>query len=138
MTMSMENLEEKTAAPPSPAANGTTQTHIAGPARPTTPAHIIADDQEAIQVAHRLAERFAQEASVRDREQRLPLPELDDFSQSGLWGMMIPQAYGGAEVSYSTVSEMITIISAADPSLGQLPQNHIAVLDMIRLCANEE
>ena len=136
--MSMENLEEKTPAPPSPAANGTTQAHVAGPARPTTPAHIIQNDQEAIQVAHRLAKRFAQEASVRDREQRLPLPELDEFSQSGLWGIMIPKAYGGAEVSYSTVSEMITIISAADPSLGQLPQNHIAVLDMIRLCANEE
>ena len=136
--MSTENLEEKSIALPSPAVNGTTKAHVAGPSRRTAPAHIITDDQEAIEVAHRLAEHFAQEASVRDREQRLPLPELDEFSQSGLWGIVIPKAYGGAEVSYSTVSEMITIISAADPSLGQLPQNHIAVLDMIRLCANEE
>ncbi len=109
-----------------------------GPPRPTTPAHIIQDDQEAIDIAHRLAESFAQEAALRDRERRLPLAELDAFSQSGLWGMTVPKAYGGAEVSYVTVGEVIKIISAADPSLGQIPQNHLAVLDMIRLSASEE
>ncbi len=109
-----------------------------GPPRPTAPAHIIQDDQEAIDIAHRLAESFAQEAALRDRERRLPLAELDAFSQSGLWGMTVPKAYGGAEVSYVTVGEVIEIISAADPSLGQIPQNHLAVLDMIRLSASEE
>ena len=109
-----------------------------GPPRPATPAHIIQDDREAIDIAHRLAKSFAQEAALRDRERRLPLTELDAFSQSGLWGMTVPKAYGGAEVSYVTVGEVITIISAADPSLGQIPQNHLAVLDMIRLSASEE
>ena len=109
-----------------------------GPPRPTTPAHIIQDDQEAIDIAHRLAKSFAQEAALRDRERRLPIAELDAFSQSGLWGMTVPKAYGGAEVSYVTVGEVIKIISAADPSLGQIPQNHLAVLDMIRLSASEE
>ena len=108
-----------------------------GPPRPTTPAHIIQDDREAIEIAHHLAKGFAQEAAVRDRERRLPVAELDAFSQSGLWGMTVPKAYGGAEVSYVTVGKVITIISAADPSLGQIPQNHLAVLDMIRLSAGE-
>ena len=108
-----------------------------GPPRPTTPAHIIQDDREAIEIAQRLAKSFAQEAAVRDRERRLPVAELDAFSQSGLWGMTVPEAYGGAEVSYVTVGKVITIISAADPSLGQIPQNHLAVLDMIRLSAGE-
>ena len=109
-----------------------------GPPRPTTPAHIIQDDQEAIDIAHRLAKGFAQEAALRDRERRLPVAELDAFSQSGLWGMTVPKAYSGAEVSYVTVGEVIKIISAADPSLGQIPQNHLAVLDMMRLSASEE
>ncbi len=109
-----------------------------GPPRPTTPAHIIQDDQEAIDIAHRLAKSFAQEAALRDRERRLPLAELDTFSQSGLWGMTVPKAYGGAEVSYVTVGGVIKIISAADPSLGQIPQNHIGILDIIRLCASKE
>ena len=108
------------------------------PARPATAAHVIRDDREAIDVAHRLADDFAREASVRDRERRLPLSELDRFSQSGLWGINVPRAYGGAEVSYVTLTEVIKIISAADPSIGQIPQNHFAVLDMIRLSGNEE
>ena len=109
-----------------------------GPPRPTTPAHIIQNDREALDIAHRLAKSFVQEAALRDRERRWPLAELDAFSQSGLWGMTVPKAYGGAEVSYVTVGQVITIISAADPSLGQIPQNHLAVLDMIRLSASEE
>ena len=52
--------------------------------RPETPAHIIKSDAEAIEIAHKLAERFAEGASLRDREGLLPLDELDAYSQSGL------------------------------------------------------
>jgi len=106
--------------------------------QPTRTAHIIHSDAEAIAVARTLAERFAVEASVRDRERRLPFAELDEFSASGLWGITIPKAYGGAGVSYVTVAEVIKIISAADSSLGQLPQNHLGVLDILLQTASEE
>ncbi len=79
-------------------------------------AHVIASDAEAVEVARALAIRFAEEASVRDRERRLPVAELDEFSASGLWAITVPKAYGGAGVSYVTVAEVIKIISAADPS----------------------
>ena len=121
-----------------PSADGEAQASAFVPRRPEVTAHVIRDDEEAIRIAHRLAETFVQEASIRDRERRLPLKELDEFSQSGLWGINVPRAYGGAEVSYVTVAEVIKIISAADPSIGQIPQNHLAVLDMIRLSADED
>ncbi|MCF5505184.1 SfnB family sulfur acquisition oxidoreductase, partial [Pseudomonas syringae] len=107
---------------------------------PATPpkAHIIASDAEAIDVARTLASRFAEEASLRDRERRLPFAELDEFSASGLWAITIPKAYGGAGVSYVTVAEVIEIISAADPSLGQIPQNHLGVLDILLQTGTEE
>ena len=101
-------------------------------------AHVIRSDAEAIAVAHKLAARFAVEASVRDRERRLPVTELDEFSASGLWGITVPKAYGGAGVSYVTVAEVIKIISAADSSLGQIPQNHLGVLDILLQTATEE
>ncbi|WP_254901491.1 acyl-CoA dehydrogenase family protein [Lonsdalea britannica] len=82
--------------------------------RPTSPAHIIASDEEAIAVAERLAAQFATGAARRDREGILPIAELEAFSQSGLWGISIPRAYGGAGVSYATVAQVIAIISAAD------------------------
>lgn len=105
---------------------------------PQHPAHIIRSDAEAIEVATRLAERFAVDASVRDRDRRLPVDELDEFSASGLWGITVPKAYGGAGVSYVTVAEVIKLISAADPSLGQIPQNHLGVVDILLQTATEE
>lgn len=93
---------------------------------PTKPAHIIRDDAEALVIAQRLAKEFAREAAQRDREGILPLKELDAFSQSGLWAITIPKTWGGAGVSWVTVAKVIAIISAADPALGQLPQNHLA------------
>ncbi|GGE10895.1 SfnB family sulfur acquisition oxidoreductase [Aureimonas endophytica] len=100
-------------------------------------AHRIASDAEAIAVARELAAEFAVEASARDRERRLPAAELDRFSSSGLWGITVPKAYGGAAVSFATLGEVIATISAADPSLGQIPQNHLAALDAIRVTASE-
>src|SRR5471030_1942461 len=107
-------------------------------AQPLQSAHIIRSDAEAIAVATELAKRFAVEAGVRDRERRLPAAELDEFAASGLWGITVPKAYGGAGVSYVTVAEVIKIISAADSSLGQIPQNHLGVLYILLQTATEE
>lgn len=101
-------------------------------------AHRIRSDQEAIEIARKLAVEFAGEAAERDRHRRLPVAELDRFSQSGLWAVTVPKAYGGAGVSFATLAEIIKIVSAADPSIGQLPQNHFAALDVIRVTASEE
>lgn len=105
---------------------------------PTEPAHVIMSDAEAIAVAHRLAADFAEQAALRDREGLLPIAELDRFSQSGLWGITVPKAYGGAGVSWVTLTEVIKIIAAADPALGQIPQNHIAIIDHIAADGTEE
>ncbi|MPS49147.1 SfnB family sulfur acquisition oxidoreductase [Methylobacillus sp.] len=102
-----------------------------------TVAHRIRSDEEAIQVAHQLAKEFEKEASERDRHRKLPIAELDAFSQSGLWAMTIPGEYGGAGVRYRTLGEVIRIISAVDPSLGQLPQNHFVVVEHLMLDASE-
>jgi SfnB family sulfur acquisition oxidoreductase len=107
-------------------------------ARPRRPAHIITSDAEAIAVAEHLAVQFAAGAALRDREALVPVDEVEAFSQSGLWGIRVPQRYGGAEVSYVTVAEVIKIISAADPSLGQIPQNHLVIAEHIALDGTEE
>ncbi len=101
-------------------------------------AHRIASDVEAVEVARVLAAEFAVEAADRDRERRLPTAELDRFSASGLWAITVPKAYGGAEVSFATLAEVIATISAADPSIGQIPQNHLAASDVIRVTGSDE
>jgi SfnB family sulfur acquisition oxidoreductase len=113
----------------------------AGPSAPSfnlsPDAHRITSDAEAISLARELAADFVREAAERDRERRLPVKELDRFSGAGLWAITVPKAYGGAGVSFATLAEVIAIISAADPSLGQMPQNHLAGLDAIRVAASE-
>ncbi|WP_434109555.1 SfnB family sulfur acquisition oxidoreductase [Paraburkholderia caffeinilytica] len=102
-----------------------------------TAVHVIANDAEALAVAHELASRLAPGAAQRDRERRLPHEEIEWFSQSGLWAITVPKAYGGAGVSFVTLTEVIKIIAAADPSLGQLPQNHFGLVDVISLTGTE-
>ncbi|WP_334175406.1 SfnB family sulfur acquisition oxidoreductase [Pseudoxanthobacter sp.] len=106
--------------------------------RPAAPAHVIRDDAEAIAVATDLAARFARGAAERDAEGFLPIAELDALSQSGLLGINVPKAYGGAGVSYVTLTEVIKILSAADSSIGQIPQNHLAIIEHIVNDGTEE
>src|SRR5690606_41355720 len=104
---------------------------------PRAPAHRIGSDAEAIEVAHRVAAELIKGASERDRERRLPFAEIDLFSQSGLWGITVPKEYGGAGVSNVTLAQVIRIISEADPSLGQVPQNHLYMVEALRLDGTE-
>ncbi|WP_296186221.1 SfnB family sulfur acquisition oxidoreductase [Pseudomonas sp. UBA1879] len=99
---------------------------------------IIKDDAQALAVARALAESFKQESAVRDRERRLPHAELEQFSRSGLWGISVPKAFGGAGVSNVTLAEVVRIISAADGSLGQIPQNHFYALEVLRVNGSPE
>ena len=93
----------------------------------------IESDQQALDIARALAPTFAEGAAERDRERRLPFNEIDAYSASGLWGIAVPREFGGAQVSFATLAEVTAIISAADPALGQIPQNHFFMLDVLRV-----
>lgn len=51
---------------------------------------VITSDEQALIVASDLAEDFRRDSALRDRERRLPYPELEVFSRSGLWGISVP------------------------------------------------
>ena len=106
--------------------------------RVNSPAHIVRTEDEAMAIAHDLAGRFAPGASSRDRERRLPKAELDEFSQSGLWGITIPCQFGGPGLSFATAAEVATIVSKADSCLGQIPQNHYYMIEALRLDGTDQ
>jgi len=101
-------------------------------------AHVITHETEALACALTLADAFAVDASLRDRERMLPVAEIERFSQSGLWAVTVPKAFGGADLSYRAVAKIIEIISAADPSIGQIPQNHLSVMYQLRAVGSDE
>jgi SfnB family sulfur acquisition oxidoreductase len=100
-------------------------------------AYRIKDDAEAILIARNLAAQFREGAAERDRERRLPVAEIDQFSQSGLWAITVPKEYGGAGVSNVTLAEVTAIIAEADASIGQIPQNHFYMVESLRLSGTE-
>jgi SfnB family sulfur acquisition oxidoreductase len=96
------------------------------------PVRVIGSDEEAIAVAREVAARLLPGASARDRERTVPVTELDELSRSGLLGISVPRSFGGAGVCIETLVTVFQILSAADPAIGQLPQNHFAFVEVIR------
>jgi SfnB family sulfur acquisition oxidoreductase len=97
----------------------------------------IKSDEQALEAARIFAQQIRGESAVRDRERRLPVDEIESFSQTGLWGITVPKEYGGPGVSTTTFTEVVAIVSEADASIGQIPQNHYANVEEIRLIGTE-
>ena len=87
----------------------------------------------AVTTAAKLAADFAVEAARRDAERILPSGELDQLSASGLLAVTVPAAFGGAELPVATVVEVIRLLSAADPNIGQIPQSHFVYVNHLGL-----
>lgn len=104
--------------------------------RPTTAR--LANEEQVLAAARRLAGEFALAASKRDAERILPFQELDALSQSGLLGITVPAEYGGLDVSNVVLAEVTAILSEADGSIGQIPQNHFYILEALRTDGSEE
>lgn len=100
--------------------------------QPLKPAHVIQSDAEALAIAKKLAEQFKLHAVQRDAERILPFEEIEVYSQSGLWAITVPKAFGGADVSSYTVAQVIALMSGVDGSIGQIPQNHFYALEVLR------
>ncbi|WP_294739213.1 SfnB family sulfur acquisition oxidoreductase, partial [uncultured Pseudomonas sp.] len=101
------------------------------------PAKVLRNDAEALSAAHTLAQAARLQAARRDQQRKLPWAEIEHFTRSGLGSISIPREYGGPQVSFVTLAEVFAIISAADPALGQIPQNHFGILHVLQGAATE-
>ena len=101
------------------------------------PTQVLRNDSEALAAAHALAQAARLQAGLRDRQRKLPWSEIEQFTRSGLGSISIPREYGGPQVSFVTLAEVFAIISAVDPALGQIPQNHFGILHVLQGAASE-
>ncbi|WP_435383199.1 SfnB family sulfur acquisition oxidoreductase [Ensifer adhaerens] len=102
------------------------------------PAHRIESEEEALSIARELAAEFAGSANERDTDRILPFDELDALAQSGLLAITVPPEYDGIDVSNAVLAEVTAILSEADSSIGQIPQNHFYILEALRTDGTEE
>lgn len=100
--------------------------------------HVVENDQDAINAAYQVADFALEGRNERDQKRQFPFAEIDLFSQKGLGGIRIPQNFGGAFVSNKTLAHVFRIINKADSSVGQIPQNQIALLNMINIMGTEQ
>ncbi len=101
-------------------------------------AKLIENDQQAINAAYQVADFALAERNIRDQQRILPTEIIQDFSQKGLGGIRIAKKYGGAQVSNKTLAHVFRILSKADASVGQIPQNQFGLLNAIETIANEQ
>lgn len=86
---------------------------------------------QALEAAHAVAALAAPGAVARDRDRVYPLEALALFSRSGLGSITIAAEYGGAGLPFTVLAEVFRVISAVDPALGQIPQNHFGLIRLI-------
>jgi SfnB family sulfur acquisition oxidoreductase len=94
-------------------------------------AHVVADGGEALAAARAYAERIRPGAAERDAAGARPWDEVRDLAASGLLSLTVPRSHGGPQVSTRTLVDVFRIISAADPAIGQIPQNHYVFVNTI-------
>jgi SfnB family sulfur acquisition oxidoreductase len=87
--------------------------------------------EEAIEVARVYADSIAAGAIERDRDRLVPVEELERLGRTGLLALGVPAERGGAAAKVETIVEVFRLISAADPAIGQIPQNHFQLVDAI-------
>lgn len=97
----------------------------------TRQAAVITQRDQAIQAAQSLAEQAKAGAVDRDQQRIYPVDLLNQFTRLGLGGISVPRRFGGGGLDYQTLAEVFRIISASDPSLGQIPQNHFGLIQFI-------
>jgi len=98
----------------------------------------LTSDVDALEAARTFAQEIAPNASDRDRRRQLPLKEMKRLAELGLLGLVVPKAYGGPDVSTRTLVDVFKLISKADGSIGQIPQNHHFFVKTIELIGTEE
>ncbi|KEC86056.1 MULTISPECIES: SfnB family sulfur acquisition oxidoreductase [Acinetobacter] len=104
----------------------------------STSAFVIQNDQQAINAAYQVADFALVERNIRDQQRILPVDVIQELSLKGLGGIRIAKKYGGAQVLNKTLAHVFRILSKADASVGQIPQNQFGLLNAIEHIANEQ
>jgi len=98
-------------------------------ARPEVP---VLDHDAALRVAAAQAAELAAGAAERDTERVIPAREYDAVAASGLLALTVPAAYGGADATTETLTEVVRLLATGDPNVAQIPHSHFVYVNALR------
>lgn len=70
---------------------------------------------------------------MRDRDREYPIAEIERLRDIGFWALTTPAEFGGLGFDHEVLVQAVIAVSAADGSLGQIPQNHFSTVERLRL-----
>jgi hypothetical protein len=79
---------------------------------------------DAVEIARRLSESFAERAADHDRSGRLPITNFSHLAYAGLLGLTVPVEAGGHGGGLELASEVIGIIAQGEPSTALVLSMH--------------
>ena len=83
----------------------------------------------------RFADVFAEVgagAAERERERRLPYPEVELLREAGFTRVTLPREFGGDAADEREFFELLTELARRDPNLAQLFRSHFSFVDRTR------
>ena len=92
---------------------------------------VLSSGTEAIRAAREFAASIVDGVVERDRSGSVPARELAALDASGLLGITVPRAYGGADLPAAALAEVTRVIAAVDPAIAQVPQSHFLFVDVL-------
>jgi SfnB family sulfur acquisition oxidoreductase len=93
---------------------------------------------EAVEVARAFGRGLAEGDLDRDQRRTLPYDEMKALAATGLLALTVPAAYGGAEASVTTLTEVVRLLAWGDPNVAQIPHSHFVYLNQLRLRGSHE
>lgn len=88
-------------------------------------AALPATDQDWLERAREVAEVFARDAGLRERENKSPFAEIALLKHAGLLKLLGPKKYGGGEQPWSVGYKAIREVAKGDGSIGMLLGYHL-------------
>jgi alkylation response protein AidB-like acyl-CoA dehydrogenase len=98
---------------------------------------IIASEEDALDAAETLAERFAADAARADADGRPPFEQVEALRASGLLPALVPARLGGGGLDWHTVLRALRPIIRADAGLGHVMAYHFVNSWRIQLNENQ-
>jgi SfnB family sulfur acquisition oxidoreductase len=101
---------------------------------------VLGTHEEAVTAAHAVADALAQDVVARDRagSEVVPQEVLATLDASGLLGITVPRAHGGAQLGLTTLAEVTRILAVVDPAIAQVPQAHYLFVDVLAVWGSAE
>jgi alkylation response protein AidB-like acyl-CoA dehydrogenase len=88
--------------------------------------------------ARAFAAELEKDAAKRDNADGFPREEIHAYGQTGLLAVSIPVEHGGPGLGFGAVADVFRIVSAADGSIGHIPQVHFGTVETLKGFGSDE